>query len=100
MIRIPPPEFLIFYNGKEELPERTVLKLSDMYEKEDPHAGLELEAVMLNISGKNNRKLKRCLQDTQGLRNLYGQSPGIRGRDGTCGCSGAGDPGVYRKRMC
>ena len=66
VIRIPPPEFLIFYNGKEELPERTVLKLSDMYEKEDPHAGLELEAVMLNISGKNNRKLKdacRTLKD-------------------------------------
>ena len=66
VIRIPPPEFLIFYNGKEELPERTVLKLSDMYEKEDPRAGLELEAVMLNISGKNNRKLKdacRTLKD-------------------------------------
>ena len=36
VIRIPPPEFLIFYNGKEELPERAVLNLSDMYEKEDP----------------------------------------------------------------
>ena len=60
VIRIPPPEFLIFYNGKEELPERTVLKLSDMYEKEDPHAGLELSAVMLNISGKHNRKLKEA----------------------------------------
>ena len=66
VIRIPPPEFLIFYNGKEELPERTVLKLSDMYEKEDPRAGLELEAVMLNISGKHNQKLKdacRTLKD-------------------------------------
>ena len=58
VIRIPPPEFLIFYNGKEELPDRTVLNLSDMYEKEDPHAGLELSAVMLNISGKHNQKLK------------------------------------------
>ena len=58
VIRIPPPEFLTFYNGKEELPDRTVLNLSDMYEKEDPHAGLELSAVMLNISGKHNQKLK------------------------------------------
>ena len=58
VIHIPPPEFLIFYNGKEELPDRTVLNLSDMYEKEDPHAGLELSAVMLNISGKHNQKLK------------------------------------------
>ena len=37
-----------------------------MYEKEDPRAGLELEAVMLNISGKHNQKLKdacRTLKD-------------------------------------
>ena len=60
VIRIPPPEFLIFYNGREELPDRTVLNLSDMYEKEDPHAGLELSAVMLNISGKHNQKLKEA----------------------------------------
>ena len=60
VIRIPPPEFLIFYNGKEELPDRTVLNLSDMYEKKDPHAGLELSAVMLNISGEHNQKLKEA----------------------------------------
>ena len=60
VIRIPPPEFLIFYNGKEELPDRTVLSLSDMYEKKDPHAGLELSAVMLNISGEHNQKLKEA----------------------------------------
>ena len=63
MIRIPPPEFLIFYNGKEELPDRTSLNLSDMYYKtEDSHTGLELTAVMLNISGKHNRKLKDFLE--------------------------------------
>ena len=60
VIRIPPPEFLIFYNGKEELPDQTVLKLSDMYEKKDPHVGLELSAVMLNISGEHNQKLKEA----------------------------------------
>ena len=60
LIRIPPPEFLIFYNGKEELPEQTMLNLSDMYETKDPHAGLELSAVMLNISGKHNQKLKEA----------------------------------------
>lgn len=60
LIRIPPPEFLIFYNGKEELPEQTLLNLSDMYETKDPHAGLELSAVMLNISGKHNQKPKEA----------------------------------------
>ena len=66
VIRIPPPEFLIFYNGKEELPDRTVLNLSDMYEKEDPHAGLELSAVMLNISGEHNQKLKEACRTLKG----------------------------------
>ena len=32
----------------------------DMYEKKDPHAGLELSAVMLNISGEHNQKLKEA----------------------------------------
>ena len=31
-----------------------------MYETKDPHAGLELSAVMLNISGKHNQKLKEA----------------------------------------
>ena len=30
-MRIPAPEFIIFYNGKDEMPERQLLKLSDMY---------------------------------------------------------------------
>ena len=60
-IRIPPPKFLIFYNGKEELPDRTPLNLSDMYYKtDDSRPGLELTAIMLNISGKHNQKLKEA----------------------------------------
>ena len=57
-VHIPEPEFVIFYNGREEMPERQVLKLSDMYTTKDKQVRLELEAVMLNISGENNHKLK------------------------------------------
>ena len=59
-VRIPAPEFIIFYNGRDELPERQILKLSDMYNIKDRkrRAKLELEAVMLNISGEYNQKLK------------------------------------------
>ena len=60
VIQIPPPEFVIFYNGEEEKPERMVLKLSDMYEIKSREAKLELEAVMLNISGDNNTGLKEA----------------------------------------
>ena len=66
MVRIPPPEFVIFYNGKEEMPEQQVLRLSDMYTVKDRKVKLELEAVLLNISGANNRALKeacRVLKD-------------------------------------
>lgn len=57
-VHIPEPEFVIFYNGRKEMPERQVLKLSDMYTTKDKQVRLELEAVMLNISGENNHKLK------------------------------------------
>ena len=59
-VRIPAPEFVIFYNGRAEMPERHILKLSVMYNTKDRkrRAKLELEAVMLNISGEYNQKLK------------------------------------------
>ena len=66
IVQIPAPEFLIFYNGKDEMPERQILKLSDMYSVQEGHPKLELEATLLNISGSNNQKLKeacRTLKD-------------------------------------
>ena len=65
-VKIPGPEFLIFYNGREEMPERQVLRLSDMFTAKGEQSGLELEAVMLNLCGEHNRKLKeacRSLRD-------------------------------------
>ena len=60
IVQIPAPEFLIFYNGKEKMPERQILKLSDMYSVQDGQPKLELEATLLNISGSNNHKLKEA----------------------------------------
>ena len=67
IVQIPPPEFIVFYNGKDELPDRMERKISDMYAVRDPHAGLELKAVMLNIAGKHNQKLKEACRT---LRNM------------------------------
>lgn len=61
-IKIPTPNFVIFYNGQEEMPERQVLRLSDLYAVKDGKPMLELEAEMLNICGKNNEKLKGACQ--------------------------------------
>lgn len=60
-ILIPPPQFLIFYNGEEEQPERRALKLSDMFGVEEEHHKLELEAVLLNINiGFNDELMEAC----------------------------------------
>ena len=60
VVQIPPPEFVIFYNGQDTQPERDVLKLSDMYKVKEREVKLELQAVMLNISGDNNKGLKEA----------------------------------------
>ena len=60
IVQIPAPEFLIFYNGKDKMPERQILKLSDMYSVQEGQPKLELNATLLNISGSNNQKLKEA----------------------------------------
>ena len=50
VVQIPPPEFVIFYNGEKDMPEETPLRLSDMYRLKVEEPKLQLEAVMLNIS--------------------------------------------------
>ena len=65
-VQIPPPEFVIFYNGEKDMPEKKTVRLSDMYRIKVKDPKLELEALMLNISGKNNSRLKdacRALKD-------------------------------------
>ena len=58
-VQIPPPEFVIFYNGEKDMPEEMPLRLSDMYRLKVEDPKLELEAVMLNISGSNSHWRKR-----------------------------------------
>ena len=60
IVQIPAPEFLIYYIGKDEMPERQILRLSDMYSVQEGQPKLELEATLLNISGSNNQKLKEA----------------------------------------
>ena len=62
-VEIPEPQFVVFYNGVEEQPERKVLRLSDLYQtrteriEADLGRGLELEAVMFNVNRSHNRTL-------------------------------------------
>ena len=60
-ITIPSPRFLIFYNGKEERPEREVLELAEAFEIPEEEPWLNLKAVLLNINpGYNNDIVNAC----------------------------------------
>ena len=60
---IPFPQYLAFYNGTKEEPERQELKLSDLFIQNGKKAipALECTAVVLNINLGHNRKLmEKC----------------------------------------
>ncbi|MCD7836842.1 MAG: hypothetical protein LUG83_09405 [Lachnospiraceae bacterium] len=60
-VKIPTPEFVTFYNGKQKQPERKLLKLSDAFEKRVERPGMELIVTMLNINaGCNKELMEQC----------------------------------------
>ena len=57
--KIPTPQYVVFYNGLKNEPDRQVLKLSDAFQTEG--GCMECEAVMLNINyGRNRELMKKC----------------------------------------
>jgi hypothetical protein len=63
-IKIPRPEFIVFYNGKENYPEHKTLRLSDAYIEGDGST-LELAVDVYNINLNKNKKL---LEKSKALR--------------------------------
>ena len=62
LISLPNPKFVVFYNGKKDLPERSILGLSDAYEGSSEHeeTALELQVEVLNINrGKNQALMEK-----------------------------------------
>lgn len=61
ILQVPAPKFIVFYNGKEERPEREVIKLSDAYITQEEEVSLELMVDVLNINvGYNEGMLRAC----------------------------------------
>ncbi len=57
--KIPTPQFIVFYNGVQDEPDRQILKLSNAFHTEG--GCLECEAVMLNINvGRNQELMEKC----------------------------------------
>jgi len=57
--KLPTPQYIVFYNGKDNEPDEHILKLSDAFVKEG--GCLECEARLLNINYGHNRELmEKC----------------------------------------
>jgi len=57
LVKIPTPEFYVFYNGVEDYPNETELKLSDSFMTKPEHIPLELKVKVLNIN--KNKTLEK-----------------------------------------
>lgn len=61
IIRIPTPEFYVFYNGDEKFPSEKILRLSDSYLENTPEPMLKLSTKVININlPVNHSVLERC----------------------------------------
>lgn len=61
LIKIPTPQYYVFYNGLENYPDRTILKLSDAFQIQQSGNNFEWTTIMLNINiGKNKILMDRC----------------------------------------
>ena len=59
LVKIPAPEYYVFYNGTEEAPEREDMRLSDAFEV--PSEGYEWTAHLINVNaGRNDEIMDSC----------------------------------------
>ena len=57
LLKLPAPNFIVFYNGKRKMPDRWTNCLSESYENQQGEPNLELKVVTININKDCNRKL-------------------------------------------
>ena len=62
-VMIPPPKFIVFYNGVDEHPDHEVFKLSDSYIVQDEPISLEMIVEVFNINKGHNRELMVACKD-------------------------------------
>ena len=61
LIKIPAPQFIVFYNGKTKKPERFKLRLSEAFSGQIEEGDFEWSATVYNIGAEYNKGLqKKC----------------------------------------
>ena len=60
-LKLPKPQYFVFYNGTKDEPDRQILKLSDSFPDDGIQPHLEVIVVALNINYGHNRELmEKC----------------------------------------
>lgn len=57
LVKIPTPEFYVFYNGKKKTPQDYVMKLSDAFAESQKDSLCELKVRFMNIIGQEGKNL-------------------------------------------
>lgn len=61
LLKIPTPQYIVFYNGTANMPDRKELRLSDAFQQPTAQPDIEVVAHMLNINyGHNKELMERC----------------------------------------
>ena len=61
LIKLPTPQYYVFYNGDRDMPDKQVLKLSDAFIEPPKEGCFEWTATVLNINyGHNQKLLSNC----------------------------------------
>ena len=61
LIKIPTPQYYVFYNGKKKIGDKVILKLSDAFSAPQNEGQFEWTATVLNINeGHNEELLSKC----------------------------------------
>ena len=61
LLKIPTPQYIVFYNGIANMPDRKELRLSDAFQQPTEQPDIEVVAHMLNINyGHNKELMERC----------------------------------------
>ncbi len=61
LLKLPTPRCVVFFNGRGNAPEESVLRLSDAYEQQEEDPDVELRVRMININfGHNQELMEKC----------------------------------------
>ena len=61
LVDLPEPQYIVFYNGRDNQPDERILKLSDAFKSDNPEPALECRARMININlGHNLALMESC----------------------------------------